>query len=66
MTVTKIEPVSKTRFKVYVDEKPVFVLYKGELSRYHIEADEEIEDEVFEDILNTVVCKEQKQERFIS
>ena len=45
MTVTKIEPVSKTRFKVYVDEKPVFVLYKGELSRYHIEADEEIEDE---------------------
>ena len=60
MTVTKIEPVSKTRFKVYVDEKPVFVLYKGELSRYHIEADEEIEDEVFEDILNTVVCKRAK------
>lgn len=60
MTVTKIEPVSKTRFKVYVDEKPVFVLYKGELSRYHIETDEEIEDKVFEDILNTVVRKRAK------
>ena len=36
MVVTKIEAVTKTRFKVYIDEKFAFVLYKGELSRYHV------------------------------
>lgn len=60
MTVTKIEPVSKTRYKVYVDESPAFVLYKGELSQYHINVDEEIDGEVYEDILNTVVRKRAK------
>lgn len=60
MTVTKIEPVSKTRYRVYVDEKPVFVLYKGELSRYHIYVDGEIDGKVYEDILNTVVRKRAK------
>ena len=39
MTVTKIEPVTKTRYKVYVDGQFAFVLYKGELSRYHIAED---------------------------
>lgn len=60
MTVTKIEPVSKTRYRVYVDEKPVFVLYKGELSRYHIYVDEEIDGKVYEAVLNTVVRKRAK------
>ena len=36
MTVTKIEPLSKTRYKVYLDGQFAFTLYKGELSRYHI------------------------------
>ena len=36
MTVTKIEAVTKTRYKVYVDEQFAFVLYKGELSRYQV------------------------------
>ena len=43
MTVTKIEPVTKTRYKVYVDGQFAFVLYKGELSRYHIAVDSELE-----------------------
>lgn len=60
MTVTKVEPVSKTRSRVYVDEQPVFVLYKGELSRYQIREDEELDPEVYEEILNTVVLKRAK------
>ena len=36
MIVTEIEPYTKTKFKVYLDGKFAFVLYKGELSRYGI------------------------------
>ena len=35
-TVTKIEDLDKKRSKVYLDEEFAFVLYKGELSQYHI------------------------------
>ncbi len=39
MTVTKIEPVTKSKYKIYLDGQFAFVLYKGELSRYQIEED---------------------------
>lgn len=60
MTVTKIEPVTKTRFQVYVDEHPAFVLYKGELSRYEIEPEGELDKEVYEEILQKVILKRAK------
>ena len=50
MTVTKIEPVTKTRYKVYVDGQFAFVLYKGELSRYHIAEDSELEEEIYQNL----------------
>lgn len=60
MTVTKIEPVTKTKFKVYVDEQFAFVLYKGELSRYRIAEEKEIQDEIFYKIKNEVILKRAK------
>ena len=60
MTVTKIEPVTKTRFRIYLDEQSAFILYKGELSRYHIEVGEELVQEVYEEILKTVLLKRAK------
>ena len=60
MTVTKIEAVTKTRYKVYVDEQFAFVLYKGELSRYHVAVDEEITEETYQEIENEVVLKRAK------
>jgi len=60
LTVTKIEPITKTRYRVYVDGQSAFVLYKGELSRFHIEEDGELEEEVYEDILQKVVLKRAK------
>ena len=36
MIVTKIEPCTKTKFKIYIDETFEFVLYKGEVSRFGI------------------------------
>ena len=43
MTVTKIEPVTKSKYKIYLDGQFAFVLYKGELSRYHIEEEGSLE-----------------------
>ena len=59
MTVTKIEPLSKTRYKVYLDGQFAFTLYKGELSRYHIAEDNRIDEEVY-DILRKLVIKRAK------
>lgn len=59
MTVTKIEPLSKTRYKVYLDGQFAFTLYKGELSRYHIEEESVMEDEVY-GILQKLVIKRAK------
>ena len=48
MTVTKIEPLTKIKSKVYLDGSFAFVLYKGELSRFGIAAGEEIPEETVE------------------
>lgn len=60
MVVTKIEAVTKTRFKVYVDEEFAFVLYKGELSRYRIVAEGEISEEMFHKIKKEIILKRAK------
>ncbi|SHJ98139.1 regulatory protein RecX [Hespellia stercorisuis] len=60
MQVTKIEPVTKSKYKVFVDEQFAFVLYKGELSRYHIRAEEELEESLFYKIKNEVILKRAK------
>ena len=59
MTVTKIEPLSKTRYKVYLDGQFAFTLYKGELSRYHIVEESVIEDDIY-DSLRLIVIKRAK------
>lgn len=60
MTVTKIEPLTKIKFKVYLDGRFAFVLYKGELSRFGIAEGAEISQEVVEMIRRDVVFKRAK------
>ncbi len=60
MIVTKTEAVTKTKYKVYVDEQFAFVLYKGELSRYHLGVGDEITEAVYEEIREKVVFKRAK------
>ena len=60
MIVTGIEPSTKTKFKIYLDGKFAFVLYKGELSRYGIRKDEEIPADVVQKIKTEVVLKRAK------
>ncbi len=60
MTVTKVEAVTKTRYRVYIDEQFAFVLYKGELSRYQVTVGGEISEEIFKDIKKEVITKRAK------
>ena len=60
MVVTKTEAVTKTKYKVYIDGQFAFVLYKGELSRYHIREGEEISDAAYEKIRGEVLAKRAK------
>ncbi len=60
MRVTKIEPVTKTRYKVFLDGQFAFVLYKGELSRYQIALDAEVEKDTVDRILEETVLKRAK------
>lgn len=60
MIVTKIEPLTKIKWKVYLNGKFVFVLYKGELSRFHIVQGEELSEEIFLKIKEEVILKRVK------
>ena len=57
MKVTKVEPVTKTKYKVFLDDQFAFVLYKGELSRYGIRDGAELEEETRQKIWDEVIVK---------
>lgn len=59
MVVSKIEALTKTRYKIYIDGEFAFVLYKGELSRYHLEEETHVSEEVY-DSLHKIVLKRGK------
>ncbi len=60
MVVTKIEAVTKTKYKVYIDGQFAFILYKGELSRYRVSEGREITEETQERICGEVLVKRAK------
>lgn len=55
MTVTQLTALGKGRYKVYIEDHPAFVLYRGELNRLGIREGEEITEgnlrEIQEEIL---------------
>lgn len=60
MQVTKIESVTKKKFKVYLEEQFAFVLYKGELSRFKIQEGSELSQKMVEQIKNEILMKRVK------
>lgn len=60
MRVTRLEELTKSRTKVFIDQEFAFVLYKGELRSYHICEDEEIAQADYEEIMNQVLPKRAK------
>lgn len=59
MIVTKIEAVTKAKYKVTIDEQFAFMLYKGELSRFQIKEGKEISETVLTE-LNAILVKRAK------
>lgn len=60
MKVTRIEEVSKSRSRVYIDEEFAFVLYKGELRSFHIREGEEVRAEDYRSIMEELLPKRAK------
>lgn len=60
MIVTRTEAVTKTKYKVYIDGQFAFVLYKGELSRYHVIEGQGLPEEAYERIRGEVLTKRAK------
>ena len=60
MVVTNIESITKTKYRVYIDDEFAFVLYKGELFKYKIHKDEEISEETIAGIKKEVLVKRAK------
>ena len=55
MTVTEIRPVTKQKYQIEVEGHSPFVLYEGEVFRYHIEKDREISPEIYKEIIEEVL-----------
>lgn len=60
MVITKIEPITKAKSKIYTDEYISFVLYNKEISRYHLAEDTELEEDVYQEIIDEVLIKRAK------
>jgi regulatory protein len=60
MLITKVEQGKGKRFRIYSDNHFVFALYGGELKRYHITEGNEIDEDLAEQILDTVILKRAK------
>lgn len=60
MLVTKIQAVTKQKYRIELDGQPAFVVYKGELSRYGIKEGYEISQPVYEELVGQVLTKRAK------
>lgn len=60
MIVTDIVELTKSRSKVFIDGSFAFVLYKGELRRYSLAPEKEIADEIYEEVMKTILPKRAK------
>lgn len=60
MLVTKIQAVTKQKYRIELDGQPAFVVYKGELSRYGIKEGQEIPGPVYQELVGQVLTKRAK------
>ena len=60
MKVTRVEEMTKSRSKVFIEQEFAFVLYKGELRLYHICEGADISQTDYEEIMNKVLPKRAK------
>ncbi|MEG1991909.1 MAG: regulatory protein RecX [Acetivibrio sp.] len=61
MTITGLEKGYRKQVRIYIDEEYVFSLYENEIKRYQLEKDLEIEEELYQQILEETIFKRGKQ-----
>lgn len=57
MEITKIQVLTKQKYRIFLDGESAFTVYKGELSRYHLEEGAVLPPEVYEELVNGVLKK---------
>ena len=55
MEITKIQALTKQKYRIFLDGESAFAVYKGELSRYHLEEGAVLPPEVYEELVNRVL-----------
>lgn len=60
MRITRIEELTKSRSKVYIDQEFAFVLYKGELRLNHIREGAELSEETYHTIMEEILPRRAK------
>lgn len=60
MKVTGMEELTKSRYRIYIDDEFAFVLYKGELRLYDIVVGRELGREDYQEIMNVLLPKRAK------
>lgn len=60
MVITQISEVSKARCRIYIDGQFAFVLYKGELRRFHIKEGQELSGSDYQEITTEILPKRAK------
>ncbi len=58
--VTNIEPLNKSRFKIFIDGEPCFILYRKEKYLYNVEEGSGISPETLEKIFSETLLKRAK------
>ena len=57
MEISKIQALTKQKYRIFLDGESAFAVYKGELSRYHLEEGAVLPPEVYEELVNRVLKK---------
>lgn len=60
MTVTRTEPCGKTKYRIYLDGEPAFILYKGEMKKLDIREGQSISRETEERIRSEILFRRAK------
>ena len=57
MTVTGITEVSNARVQIAINGEAAFTMYKGEVRSFHLKEGEDIPEEVYREIMETILPK---------
>lgn len=61
MQITNIKEFKKGRYEVYLNDEAAFVLYKSEIKQLKLEVGNELNDEIYDEVMNVLLPKRAKK-----